>query len=162
MGRVARHAGGRGDHRLGGAATEQRSSLARAEHAGFRQRRQLHRQAERAAEREGPLREAFERLAAPERARIAAELPEARNVSAALQGQLAAHFHFQVAHPEALHRLDRLDRDIASAAYAMDLERQGVDDIVARAPEPPEPTWGWGHEPRALERGIERGIDLGL
>jgi predicted DNA-binding protein (UPF0251 family) len=139
------------------AVSEQRSCLARSEHAGFRERRQLCRRAERAAEREGPLREAFERLAAPERGRLKAELPEARKLMRELQGQFAAHCHFQVAHPEALRRLDHLDLEIEYAAYEMDIERAGVDGIVAERPQLPDPARGLEHDSRLLDRGIDLG-----
>ncbi|MDQ3980914.1 MAG: AAA family ATPase, partial [Actinomycetota bacterium] len=74
---------------------EWRGCLARAEHVGLRERQQLRRQAARAAEREGPLRDAFEHLAAPERARIRRELPEAKTLLADLEAQHFAHEHFR-------------------------------------------------------------------
>jgi len=129
--------------------------LSRAEHAGLRERHQLRRQAARAAEREAPLRDAFEHLAAPERARLRAELPEAKKELAELRGQYYGHLHFQIAHPEALRRLERLDNQIATAAWEMDVERQDLDGIAPRRPEPPEPARGFDRFDRVLERGIE-------
>ena len=73
--------------------------LDRAEQAGVRERHQLRKQAKGAAEREGPLRDAFARLAAPERARIRAELPEAKKLLDELEGQHFGHLHFRSAHP---------------------------------------------------------------
>ena len=90
--------------------------MSRAGHAGLRERHQLRKQAATVGERVGPLRDAFEALAGPERARIRAELPDAKKRLAELEGQYYGHMHFQNIHPEALRRLDRLDREIATAA----------------------------------------------
>jgi conjugative relaxase-like TrwC/TraI family protein len=139
------------------AVTEQRSYPDRAENARLWERPQLHQQARRAAERQGPLREAFEHLAAPERSRIRAELPEAERVLADLDAQYYAHLHFTIAHPEALHRLERLDHQIAATAYDLGIHREGLDGI---APEPPPVA----RHP-ALARDVDapdRGIGLGL
>ncbi|MDQ6946548.1 MAG: hypothetical protein M3256_09805 [Actinomycetota bacterium] len=58
---------------------EWRTCSAGADHAtSWRETLKLRRQADRAAEREIPLRERFAALAAPERARLQAELPEAK------------------------------------------------------------------------------------
>lgn len=137
------------------ALNEWRGCLGRAETAGLRERHQLREQAARAAEREGPVRDAFEALAAPERARIHAELPEAKKFLAELEGQYYSHLHFQIAHPEALRRLDRFDRDINGAAYEMDVERQGLDGIAPVVPEPPR-------HARGLDRELDYGLELGL
>jgi hypothetical protein len=137
---------------------EWRGCEAQAERAGPWERHQLRRRADRAAEREGPLREAFERLAAPERARIRAELPEAKKHLAELEGRYYGNLHFQIAHPEAMVRLERLDREIPAAAWEMDLQRQGLDGIAAGVPEVPKPARGLIREPP----GIDRGLDLGL
>lgn len=131
--------------------------LARAEGAGPRERHQLRKQAKRAAEREGPWRDEFARLAAPERARIKAELPDAKKVLEELEGQHHGHLHFQMAHPEALRRLVRLDRDIATAAFDMDVERQDLDGIAPRRPEVPKADRGLVRE-QVLERGM--GMEL--
>ncbi len=120
----------------------------------------MHRSADRAAEKIGPLRDDFEALAGPERARLRAELPEARKTLDELYGQYAGHSHFTVAHPEALRRLDRLDSLIATAAWDLDLERQDLDGIAPQRPQGPE-QWLEQHAP-TLDRGIERGIDLGI
>jgi hypothetical protein len=116
--------------------------LLRAEHVGWRERHQLRRQAAKAVERAGPLKEAFETLASAERSRIHAELPEARKLAAELQGQYAGHLHFQIKHPEALRRLERLDQEIASAAWEMDVGRQDLDGIPPRRPRCPSPVEG--------------------
>ena len=114
--------------------------------------------AAQAAEREGPLRERFQALAATERARLDAELPDAKKDLADLQGRRNAYTRFQYQHPEALRRLDRIDEQIATAAWELGLERQGLDGIR------PEPTQSsaqrWAAE-RGL-RGIDRGLDLGI
>jgi len=122
------------------------------------------RRADVAAEREGPLRDAFERLAAPERARLKAELPVAKTLLAELDGQYYGHMHFEIAHPEALRRLNRLDHQMAVAEWELDVGRQDLDGI---GPKPiPEPR----HE-RGIGRGIERegpelerniGLEIGL
>jgi conjugative relaxase-like TrwC/TraI family protein len=132
--------------------------LLRAEHVGWRERHQLRRQAARAVERAGPLKEAFETLAGAERSRIHAELPAARKLAAELQGQYAGHLHFQIKHPEALRRLERLDQEIASAAWEMDVGRQDLDGIPPRPPEVPQPSRGLHREAPVLERGI--GLEL--
>ncbi|MDP9380888.1 MAG: hypothetical protein M3Q29_12210 [Chloroflexota bacterium] len=80
---------------------------ARAAGASFRERRQLRHQAERAAEREPALREAFDRLAAPERQRIATELPQAKTRLAELKGQHWGHVYFEITYPDALRRAAR-------------------------------------------------------
>ena len=128
--------------------------------AGFREGHQLRRQAARAAEREGPLRERFERLAAPERARIAAELPEAKRDLADLQGRHNAYIRFQYDHPEALRRLDRLDEQIATAAWELDVERQGLDGIRPEPPQSSAQRWVTERGIRGLDRGLDLGIDL--
>lgn len=99
----------------GKALGEWRSCMARAEHYGWRERHRLHRRADRDAEREGPLRERFEALATPERARLQAELPEAKKLHDDLHGRHAGHLHYEVARPEALRRLDLLDHQIDAA-----------------------------------------------
>ena len=90
--------------------SEQRRCLAEAKGAGLRWGRQLRQQAKRAAERAGPLQERFEQLAAPEQARIEAELPKAKRRVAELDGQHEARGRFEAEHPEALGRLERLTR----------------------------------------------------
>jgi hypothetical protein len=118
----------------------------------------LLRRADRAAEREGPLREAFERLAGPERERLEAELPEAKKLYDELGNSYAGHVHYEVAHPEALRRLDLADIQINSASWELDVEREGLDGIATRTPQLPQPS-------RRLERDIEisdRGIELEL
>lgn len=90
------------------AHNEQRRCLALADDARFREGRQLPHQAERAAEREPALGEAYERLAAPERERIAEELPEAKKQLAELEGRHWGHLHFEFAYPHALRFLERL------------------------------------------------------
>jgi hypothetical protein len=125
---------------------------------GLRERWQLRRQAQRALEQQGPLREAFERLAEPERDRIRAELPEAKDRLAELEDRYYARTAFELQHPEALPRLERLEHQIATAAYEMDLERGHLDGIVPGPPPlPPEP------ERLAPELGLGLGgPDLGL
>ena len=130
----------------------------RLESAGLRERHQLRKQLARAAEREGPLRDAFERLAAPERARIRAELLEAKKVLSDLEGRYIAHQHFRFAHPEAMRRLERLDQEIATAGWEMDIERQGLDGVAPVARN--EPALGRGIGRDAYE--LDHGLDLGL
>jgi hypothetical protein len=140
------------------ALREWRSCTRQAEHAGWRERPGLLRRADRAAEHEGPLREAFEHLAGPERERLEAELPEAKKLREELWGRYAGHVHYEVAHPEALRRLDLLDIQISGATWELDFEREGLDGI---APQPPQ----LQQHGRGLERDIEildRGIELEL
>jgi hypothetical protein len=95
-------------------------------------------------------------LAAPERARLQAELPEAKKLLADLEGRYYGHLHFGIAHPEALRRLERLDDQITAASWELDVERQGVDGIA------PLPLPALGQE-RGIERDghvLERGMDL--
>ncbi len=140
------------------AVDEQRRCLALAEHARLWERHQLRRQAALAAERELPLREAFERLAGPERARIGAELPGAEQRLAELEGQDVARLCFEIAHPEVPHRLQHLDRQIAAAAYDLTLERQSLDGIAPEVSQPPPPDRGV----EQAVNGPDLGIDLGL
>ncbi len=139
------------------ARNDERRCLALAEDAGFRQRRQLRHQAERAARREPALRDAFERLAAPERERIGAELPQAKKHLAELEGRHWAHLHFELDRPDALRRVDRLERDIADARYCdLDLERQSLDGISPK----PRPAPRLGRKPDALEHDLDVGLGL--
>jgi conjugative relaxase-like TrwC/TraI family protein len=149
---------------LGRAATawdatrrEWQRCLARAEQAGLREGHQLRKQAKAAAEREGPLRDAFQRLAGPERARIEAELPEAKKLLDELEGRHHARRHFEAAHPEALRRLDLLERQMTTAAYDMDVERMGLDGIAPQRPSVPQ-------RDRALvrEHVLDRSVGLEL
>ncbi len=135
------------------AEIEHRCCLAEAHRGvGLRQRWQLRHQAQRALEQQGPLREAFERLAEPERKRIGAELPQAKERLAELEDRHYARTAFELLHPEALPRLERLDHQIATAAYEMDLERGSLDGIAPVPPPPPR-------EPEPL--GPELGLGLG-
>ena len=66
----------------------------------------------------------------------------------------------QYEHPEALRRLDRLDEQIATAAWQLDVERQGLDGI---RPEPPQRSahrWAAERGIRGTDRGLDLGIDL--
>ncbi len=140
------------------AVSEQRRCMALAEHARLWERHQLRRQAALAAERELPLREDYQRLAGPERARICAELPEAEQRLAELEGQDIARLRFEIAHPEVPHRLQHLDRQIAITAYDLALERQALDGIAPEVSQLSPPHHG---VERAL-RSPDLGIDLGL
>jgi conjugative relaxase-like TrwC/TraI family protein len=140
------------------AVGEQRRCLALAEHARMWERHQLRRQAALAAERELPLREAFEHLAGPERSRIGTELTDAEQRLAELEDQDITRLRFEIAHPEVPHRLQHLDRQIAIAACDVALERQVLDGIVPEVSQPPPPDCG---VERAVN-GPELGIDLGL
>jgi len=130
--------------------------LALAENAGLRERHQLRRQAARAAKREGPLRDAFDTVAAPERHRILAELPEARKQLAELGARRDAHEQFHGAHPEALRRLLRLDSEIKDGAYELDVEREPLDGIAPHRPEVKQ----WLRAPERDVPELERGIEL--
>ncbi len=77
-----------------------------------------------------------------------------------LQGQYYGHLHFQFAHPEALRRLDRLDGEIATAAWEMDVERQGLDGIAPLRPEPAPRAQGFDRDVPVLDRGIDLGLGL--
>ena len=143
-----------------GALREWRGSLAQAEHAGLRERHRLRRQAAQAAEREGPLRDRFEALAAPERARLKAELPVAQRELEEINASRRAHRHFELAHPEALRRLDLLDGQIATAAWELEVERQGLDGIRPEPPRQHAQERGFGLEARGLDRGLDLGIGL--
>jgi hypothetical protein len=141
-----------------GAVQEGRACLAEAEHVGMRERHRLRQRAAKAAEQLGPLRERFEALARPQRARLKVELPEAKRDLADLQGRHNAYARFRYEHPEALRRLDLLDEQIATAAWVLDVERQGLDGIH---PEPPQSSaQRWAAESGI--RGVDRGLDLGI
>ena len=77
-----------------------------------------------------------------------------------MEGRSSAHLLFSVRHPEALARLNRLDDQIATAAYDLDLERQGLDGVEARAPRLHHQFRGIEREAPGLE--LDRGMDLGL
>jgi conjugative relaxase-like TrwC/TraI family protein len=138
------------------------SSLARAEHVGWREGHGLRKQARAAAEHVWPLRERFDALAAPERARLAEELPEAKKVLADIEGRYRGSLHFGLAHPEALVRLHRLDDQIATVAWELDIRRQDLDGIVAVPPQLHPPTRGVELGAPNLDRGLDRGLDLSL
>jgi conjugative relaxase-like TrwC/TraI family protein len=142
------------------AVRERRACLAQAQHAGLRERHRLRQRASRAAEQIGPLRERFEALAGPERARLQVELPEANKNLADLEGRRNAYRHFQYQHPEALRRLDRLDEQIADAAWELDVERQGLDGIAPERAQSSAQRWVTERGLRGIDRGLELGIDL--
>ena len=125
----------------------------------MRERHCLRQHAARAAAREGRLRDRFEALAGPERARLRAELPEAQRQLQEIQGSRRAYAHFQHAHPEAL-RLDLLDDQIATAAWELDVERQGLDGIRLDPSRHHAQGRGFGREARGLDRGLDLGIGL--
>ena len=141
---------------------EHRCCLADAEHAGMREAIQLRRRAAKARKAEGPLRDAFNALAAPERDRIRVELPKAERRVAELAGQRDAAARFHQEHPEAMRRLVALDREIEDAAFKMDLERQPLDGIEPRRPEPPQLEHRFPDHNRVMERTIELGRGFGL
>ena len=139
------------------AVEEHRTWKARAEGRGLLERRQLRRQAEQAREREPALREAFDRLANVERARIAVKLPEAKRELEDLADQRRAHWHWESQHPEAYRRLDRLAREIGSTAFELDVTRQELDGVVAQLPQDLRPN-------RHIERDgpeLGWGLDIG-
>jgi hypothetical protein len=146
--------------RIMGAAQERRACLAQAEHVGMRERHRLRQRAAKAAEQEGPLRERFEALAGPQRARLKIELPEAKRNLADLQGRHNAYGRFQYEHPEALRRLERLDEQIATAAWELDVERQGLDGIRPEPPESSAQRWAAERGIRGMDRSMDLGIDL--
>ena len=141
---------------------EQRRCLADAEHAGLREGHQLRRRAAKARKAEGPLRDAFNALAAPERDRIRSELPKAERELAERKAQRDAAATFHRDHPEALHRLIALDREIDGAAYEMDLERQPLDGIEPRRSELPQLDHRFPRNDHVLERTIELDRGFGL
>ena len=143
-----------------GAVQERRACLAQAEHVGLRERHRLRQRAAEAAERVGPLRERFEALAGPERARLKVELPEAKRNLADLHGRRNAHMRFQQEHPEALRRLDRLDDQIGTAAWELGLERQELDGIRPEPPQQSAQQWVIERGIRGMDRGLDLGIDL--
>jgi hypothetical protein len=143
-----------------GALRESRGCLVQAEHAGLRERHRLRQQAKRAAEQVAPLRERFQALAGPERARLKVELPEAKRSLADLQGRRNAYMRFQHEHPEALRRLDRLDEQIATAAWELGLERQELDGIRPEPPQQSAQQWAIERGIRGMDRGQDLGIDL--
>lgn len=144
-------------------ANECRRCMDQAKDAGFRERHQLLRQANRAARREEPLREAYQSLAEPERQRIRAELPKAKKLLAELEGQHAATMHLGAANPEALGRRLALEREIEDIGYDLDSYRQDLDGIAPERPAWQQPSRVNEHDARIIERDplvIERGIGL--
>ncbi len=139
------------------AVQRHRSCLYRAEHAGFRERRQLRREADQALQQEPALRERFERLAAAERQRITTELPEAEREVSDLDAEQRAFRHWEHAHPEIYRRLDRLDREIAKTRYELDRSRERLDGVAAGLPEFMRP----GRHLRRDGLELDRGIDFG-
>ena len=106
------------------------------------------------------MRDRFEELAAPERARLRAELPVAQRELEEINGSRRAYRHFELAHPEAFRRLDRLDGQIAAMAWELDVERQGLDGIRPEPRRQHAQERGFGREARGLDRGLDLGIDL--
>ena len=141
---------------------EQRRCLADAEHAGMREVLQLRRRAAKARKAEGPLRDALNALAAPERDRIRSELPKAERELADRKGQRDAAANFHRDHPEALRRIVALDREIDAAAYEMDVERQPLDGIEPCHPELPQADHRFLRQDQVLERTIELDRGFGL
>lgn len=71
-----------------------------------------------------------------------------------LMGQHDVARRFEMSHPEASLRVEHLDRQIADAAYGLDIDRQHLDGIAPKQP-----------LPRTVEREaprLERSPDLGL
>ncbi|HWI05843.1 MAG TPA: hypothetical protein VNT52_18695, partial [Acidimicrobiales bacterium] len=143
-----------------GAVQERRACLAQAEHVGLRERHRLRQRAAKADEQIGPLRERFEALAGPERARLKVELPEAKRNLADLQGRRNAYMRFQHEHPEALRRLGLLDDQIATAAWQLDVERQGLDGIRPELTQSSAQRWAMERGIGGMDRGMDMGIDL--
>jgi hypothetical protein len=143
-----------------GAVQERRACLAQAEHVGLRERHRLRQRAAKAAEQVGPRQERFQALAGPERARLKVELPEAKRNLADLQGRRNAYMRFQHEHPEALRRLDRLDELIATAAWELDVDRQGLDGIRPERQRSSAQRWVDERGIRGLDRSMDLGIDL--
>ncbi len=110
------------------AVRERDGSLGQAEHVGWREAHELRKRSRAAAERVGPLQERFAALAAPERARLEAEMPEAKKVLADLEGQYYGSLHFQIKHPEALRRLHSLA--VRSGSSAIEATRQGANSAT--------------------------------
>ena len=124
-------------------------SQAQARHAALRERERLRQQAARAAEGEGPPRERF-----------ALAGPEAQRQLDDMRGRQGAHRQFRLAHPEALRRLDLLDDQIATAAWELDVERQGLDGIAPQPPSHHVRERGFGRDVPVLDRGMDLGIGL--
>ena len=99
-------------------------------------------------------------LAAPERARLKAKLPEIVRQLEEIQDSRRAYAHFQHAHLEALRRLDLLDDQIAASAWELDVERQGLDGIRPEPPRHQAREWGVGRDARGLDRGLDLGVGL--
>lgn len=77
-----------------------------------------------------------------------------------IDGSRRAYRRFELAHPEALRRLDVLDHQIATAAWELDVERQGRDGIRPEPPRRHTHERGFGREPRDLDRRLDLGIGL--
>jgi len=96
----------------------------------------------------------------PERARLKVDLPQAKRNLADLQGRRNAHLRFQHEHPEALRRLDRLDEQIATAAWELDIERQGLDGTRPEPRQQSAQQWAAERGIRGMDRGLDLGIDM--
>ena len=142
------------------ALREWRWCWAQTGHVGWRERLGLIRRANRAEEREGALRDAYERLAGPERTRLRSELAEAKELLADLDGRFYGNLHFQIRHPEALRRLERLDHEIAVATWELDAERQDLDGIAPLPVPGPKQEHGIERSGPVLDRGID--LEIGL
>ncbi|MEA2974156.1 MAG: hypothetical protein QOG82_2614 [Actinomycetota bacterium] len=142
------------------AVRERDGTLGQADHVGWREAYGLHKRSRAAAERVGPLQERFAALAAPERARLEAEMPEAKKVLADLEGQYYGNLHFRIKNPEALRRLASLDDQIANVGYEMGVQRKGLDGIPAKPTQPHQQQRGIEREAPGLERAIDFGLGL--
>ena len=67
---------------------------------------------------------------------------------------------FQHEHPEALRRLDVLDEQIATAAWALDIERQELDGIRPEPRQSSAQRWAMERGLPGMDRGLDLGIDL--
>ena len=67
---------------------------------------------------------------------------------------------FQHEHPEALRRLGLLDEQTATAAWQLDVERQGLDGIRPELTQSSAQRWAMERGIRGMDRGMDLGIDL--
>jgi conjugative relaxase-like TrwC/TraI family protein len=125
--------------------------------AGWRLRRSWKQKAKEWAAHEADATDRFERLGAPERQRLAAEIGKLEQRREELSAAKVEREQWLGDHPEAGFRLDRLDRELAGLESELAVEGNGPELAEPGASEPLRVI-----DPPRPEPDIDLGMDLGL